>query len=201
MLKISEAVIVEGRYDKIKLSGILDALIVETNGFHIYKDKEKLRFIRRLADERGIVIATDSDKSGFQIRSFISQGIDRDKVKHIYIPDIYGKERRKNAPSAEGKLGVEGMDEKLLLSLFEKANIKAAHTDGEPQLTTADLFELGISGTANAAENRRALLKSLDLPENLSTQMLIRYADTSMGREKFIKRANSIINSQCAIRN
>lgn len=99
MLKISQAVIVEGRYDKLKLSNFLDTLIIETNGFGIYKDKEKLKFIRKLAKERGIIILTDSDHSGFQIRNYIASGIPKEKIKHIYIPDIYGKEKRKNNPS------------------------------------------------------------------------------------------------------
>ena len=106
MIKIKEAVIVECKYDKIKLSNILDAFIVETNGFQIYKDNARRDFIKRLANERGIIILTDSDHSGFQLRSYISMGIPKDKIKHLYIPDVYGKEKRKTEPSKEGKLGV-----------------------------------------------------------------------------------------------
>lgn len=186
MLKINEAVIVEGRYDKHKLSCILDALIIETNGFAIYKDKERLQFIRRLANERGIIVITDSDHSGFMIRNYISAGIPDDKIKHIYIPDIYGKERRKTQPSKEGKLGVEGMNEKLLLSLFERAQVSATHCKNDNPVTNYDLLELGIAGAPNAKKNKKRLLKALDLPEFISTNSLISYVNSSMTRDEFI---------------
>lgn len=186
MLKINEAVIVEGRYDKIKLSNILDTLIVETNGFGIYKDKEKLFFIKRLAEERGIIVLTDSDHSGFQIRNYISSGIPKDRIKHIYIPDIYGKEKRKAAPSKEGKLGVEGMDAELLKKLLEQAQVKVENSENPNPITSYDLFELGFSGTPNAKKNKRKLLKTLDLPEFLSTSSLLSYINSSMTREKFL---------------
>ena len=124
MLKVKEAVIVEGKYDKIKLSNLLDALIIETNGFSVYKDKKKLAFIKKLANERGLIVITDSDHSGFQIRNYLSSVIPKDKIKHIYIPDIYGKEKRKKEPSKEGKIGVEGINDDILLELFKKANIR-----------------------------------------------------------------------------
>ena len=186
MLKINEAVIVEGRYDKIKLSNILDTLIVETNGFGIYKDKEKLSFIKRLAEERGIIVLTDSDHSGFQIRNYISSGIPKDRIKHIYIPDIYGKEKRKAAPSKEGKLGVEGMDADLLKKLLEQAQVKVENSENPNPITSYDLFELGFSGTPNAKKNKRKLLKALDLPEFLSTSSLLSYINSSMTRENFL---------------
>lgn len=184
MLKIKEAVIVEGRYDKLKLSNILDTLIIETNGFGIYKDKEKLKFIRRIAQERGIVILTDSDHSGFQIRNYIAAGIPKDRIKHIYIPDIYGKEKRKSAPSKEGKLGVEGMSETLLTELFERENIKSAVSENKNPVTNYDLFFLGISGAPNAKENKKKLLKALDLPEFLSTNSLLSYINSSITKEE-----------------
>ncbi len=179
MLKINEAVIVEGRYDKIKLSNILDTLIIETNGFGIYKDKQKMKFIRRLAAERGIIVLTDSDSGGFQIRNYISAGIPQDRIKHIYIPDVYGKERRKAAPSKEGKLGVEGMSEDVLLRLFEEAEVTVSRQENTDFLTSYDLFELGIAGTTNAKENKKKLLKALDLPELLSTNSLLSYLNSS----------------------
>lgn len=184
MLKIDEAVIVEGRYDKLKLSNILDTLIIETNGFGIYKDKEKLNFIKRLANERGIIIITDSDHSGFQIRNYISSSIPKDRIKHIYIPDIYGKEKRKATPSKEGKLGVEGMSESLLKELFEKENIKSTLSENKNPVTNYDLFELGISGTPNAKQNKKKLLEMLDLPEFLSTNSLLSYINSSMTKEE-----------------
>lgn len=187
MLKIEEAVIVEGRYDKLKLSNILDTLIIETNGFGIYKDKEKMKFIKRLANERGIIVLTDSDHSGFQIRNYISSGIPKDRIRHIYIPDIYGKEKRKSVPSKEGKLGVEGMSEDLLKELFEKENIKSTTTENKDPVTNYDLFELGISGVPNARENKKKLLKILDLPEFLSTNSLLSYINSTMTREELYK--------------
>ncbi len=192
MLKIKEAVIVEGRYDKLKLANILDALIIETNGFGIYKDKEKMRFIRRLADERGIIVITDSDHSGFQIRGYLSSGIPESQIKHIYIPDVSGKEKRKAKPSKEGKLGVEGIDDKTLLKLFENAGISADFAQRENPVTNYDLFELGFSGTPGAGKNKKKLLKLLDLPEFLSTNSLLSYINSSMTREEFIKISKKI---------
>ena len=189
MLKISEAVIVEGRYDKLKLSNILDTLIIETNGFGIYKDKEKVKFIRRLAKERGIIVLTDSDHSGFQIRNYVSSGIPADKIKHIYIPDIYGREKRKAQPSKEGKLGVEGMSEELLLNLFKKANVSVKASEIENPVTNFDLYDLGLSGTDGAKQNKKKLLKALDLPEFLSTNSLLSYINSSMTREEFFNMA------------
>lgn len=195
MIKINEAVIVEGKYDKIKLSNLIDALIIETNGFGIYKDKSRLSFIRNLAEERGIVILTDSDHSGFQIRNYIAAGIPKDKIKHIYIPDIIGKEKRKAEPSKEGKLGVEGMSDELLLKLFSSAGISAKKFTPIDPVTNYDLFDLGISGTANAKQNKKKLLDALDLPEFLSTNSLLSYINSSMTREEFLdiaKRATEI---------
>ena len=195
MIKIKEAVIVEGKYDKIKLSNLIDALIIETNGFGIYKDKNRLNFIRNLAEERGIVILTDSDHSGFQIRNYISAGIPKDKIKHIYIPDVLGKEKRKAESSKEGKLGVEGMSDEVLLRLFSKAGISAEKFEPIDPITNYDLFELGISGTPNAKQNKKKLLEALDLPEFLSTNSLLSYINSSMTREECLniaKRATEI---------
>lgn len=192
MLKINEAVIVEGRYDKLKLSNLIDTLIIETNGFAIYKDKEKLKFIRRLANERGIVILTDSDHSGFQIRNYVSAGIPKDKIKHIYIPDISGKEKRKAKPSKEGKLGVEGMNDELLLKLLDKAGIDASKVDVSNPVTNFDLFDLGLSGTPNAKLNKKKLLKRLNLPEFLSTSALLSYINSTMTKDEFISICEEI---------
>ncbi|MCM1115781.1 MAG: DUF4093 domain-containing protein [Clostridium sp.] len=194
MLKINEAVIVEGRYDKLKLSNILDTLIIETNGFGIYKNKEKMKFIKRLAEERGIIIITDSDHSGFQIRNYLSKSIPKNRIKHIYIPDIYGKEKRKKSPSKEGKLGVEGMSEKLLADLFSKAQVSSEKVNILDPVTNFDLFDLGFSGTANAKQNKKKLLKQLDLPEFLSTNSLLSYINSAMSREEFFKMANEILS-------
>lgn len=192
MLKIKEAVIVEGRYDKLKLSNLLDTLIVETGGFHIYKDKEKLKFIKKLASERGIIVLTDSDHSGFQIRGLLSSEIPKEQIKHLYIPDVFGKEKRKNKPSKEGKLGVEGIDDQTLLSLFEKQGIKADKVTKSDSVTSYDLYDLGFSGTDGAKQKKKKLLKSLDLPEFLSTSSLLSYINSSMTRQEFVSLAEKI---------
>lgn len=196
MLKIKEAVIVEGKYDKIKLSNLIDTLIIETNGFAVFKDKKKLAFIRKLANERGIIVITDSDHSGFQIRNYISSSLPKDKIKHIYIPDIYGKEKRKKEPSKEGKLGVEGIDDKILLSLFEKANIEARSVEKRDLITSVDMFTLGLSGTPNVTQNKKKLLKSLDLPEFLSTSSLISYLNSSMDKKEFYSLCHNLFSNQ-----
>ncbi len=191
-LKISQAVIVEGKYDKIKLSSLIDAFIIETNGFGIFKDKEKLGFIKRLAGERGIVILTDSDHAGFMIRNYISSGIPADRIYNVYIPDIYGKEKRKSLPSKEGKLGVEGMSREVLLEAFEKAKIDVETSVNENPVTNYDLFEQGISGTPDARKKRKALLKALDLPEFLSTNSLLSCINNMMTKEEFLNICKKI---------
>ena len=178
MIHIREAVIVEGRYDKIKLSALTDALVIETNGFGIYKDAEKRDFIQKLAAERGIVILTDSDNAGRQIRSYLCSFIPNEQIRHAYIPDIYGKEKRKTVPSKEGKLGVEGVPGEVLLRALNEAGVVTGEHSRQPRLTPADLMALGLTGCANSAALRRRLLMALGLPENLSTKMLLRWLDT-----------------------
>lgn len=185
MLKISQAVIVEGKYDKIKLSNIIDAFIIETNGFSIFKDKKKMQFIKKLANKQGIIILTDSDHAGFMIRNYIAAGIPKDKITHVYIPDIIGKEKRKDEPSKEGKLGVEGMTGEILLNAFERANIQCKEILKDNPIITADLYQLGLSGTPDAKQNKKKLLKSLDLPEFLSTNSLLSCLNSMMTKDEF----------------
>lgn len=192
MIKVKEAVIVEGKYDKIKLSNILDGLIVEINGFGIYKDKNRIKFIRKLAEERGIIIITDSDHSGFQLRNFIASSVGKDKVKHIYIPDVYGKEKRKDKPSKEGKIGVEGISDDVLIELFEKGGVVCLDANSENRITNYDLFEAGLSGAPNATQNKKKLLKKLNLPEFLSTNSLLSYLNSVMTRDEFFDYITTI---------
>lgn len=192
MIKVKEAVIVEGKYDKIKLSNILDGLIVEINGFGIYKDKNRMKFIRKLAEERGIIIITDSDHSGFQLRNFIASSVGKDKVKHIYIPDVYGKEKRKDKPSKEGKIGVEGISDDVLRDLFEKGGVVCLDSNSENRITNYDLFEAGLSGAPNATQNKKKLLKKLNLPEFLSTNSLLSYLNSVMTRDEFFDYISTI---------
>ena len=191
-IKIHEAVIVEGRYDKIKLSNVIDAFILETDGFSIFKDKKKLTFIKKLALERGIVVLTDSDHAGFMIRSHISSAVPKSRIKNVYIPDVYGKEKRKAAPSKEGKIGVEGMSTEVILNAFEKAGVTASKVTCDNPVTTADFFELGLTGGADSKEKRKELCAELDLPEFLSVSSLISCINNMMSKEEFAQKVKAM---------
>ena len=175
MVKIKEAIVVEGRYDKNTLSQILDAPILETSGFGIFKDKQQMALLRRIAETRGLIVFTDSDGAGFVIRNHIKSAIPGKYLKHAYIPDIYGKEKRKAAPGKEGKLGVEGMTKEVILEALRRAGatIEGAQSVPVRQITKQDLMELGLSGTADASERRLRLLKKLNLPEHMSPNAML----------------------------
>lgn len=189
MHKIREVILVEGRYDKNTLSQLVDAVILETSGFGIFNDKQKQKLLRKLAESRGLIVLTDSDGAGFLIRNFIKGCVDPAHIKHAYIPDIYGKERRKNAPSKEGMLGVEGMRPEVLLDALRRAGatIDGEGTSPEKAITKADLYARGLSGCADSAEKRRALIKKLDLPERLSPTALLDVLNALMSREEFYR--------------
>lgn len=176
MIKLNEAVIVEGRYDKILLRGFIDAPIIETGGFRVFKDKEKQKLIRKLSETRGIIIMTDSDSAGFVIRNFLRGIVPAGKIKHCYIPQIRGKERRKAEVSKEGYLGVEGLDEKTIIEALERSGVnicsKSAETKFE-EITKADFYELGLSGKENSAKLREKLLKKLGMPTYLSANAFL----------------------------
>ncbi len=173
MIKISQAVIVEGKYDKIKLSSIIDAVIIETGGYAIYKNPEKLGLIRALAKKTGILILTDSDRAGFQIRSYLKGAIPDGQVLHAYIPDVLGKERRKDVPSKEGKLGVEGIDTRSLLAALAQAGVAVDKRPAGARITKLDLYNDGLAGGKDSVLLRRRLLKELNLPERLSANALV----------------------------
>ncbi len=188
MRRIREVIVVEGRYDRNALSQVVDAVILETSGFGIFNDREKLALLRRIADERGLIVLTDSDGAGFVIRRYLKGALDPAKVKHAYIPDITGKEKRKSSPSKEGKLGVEGMRPEVLLDALRRAGATfcdEAAPQKEP-ITKADLYAAGLSGGANSAEKRKALLKKLDLPEKLTANALLDVLNVLWGRETFL---------------
>ena len=189
MLRIREVIVVEGRYDKNALSQVVDAVIVETAGFGVYNDAAKRRLLRKLAEARGLIVLTDSDGAGFQIRNFIKGCVDPKLVRHAYIPDVYGKERRKRAPSKEGKLGVEGMEPKVLLDALLRAGatVEDSAVPAPAGITKADLFARGLSGREGSAAKRRALLKSMELPERLSADGLLDVLNAVMGREDFYR--------------
>lgn len=186
MIKIQQAVIVEGKYDKIKLASVLDTLIIETDGFQIFKDKEKLALIRLIANEKGLVILTDSDSAGFLIRSYIGGSVPADKVIHAYIPDVFGKEKRKTAPSKEGKLGVEGMSRQALLTALEQAGVTCDTAEKKtPKITKLDLYEDGFSGTANSRQRKAQFLRYLNLPQRLSSNALVDLLNAFMEKEEY----------------
>ncbi len=197
MIKTDRAVIVEGRYDKIKLNNILDAQIIETGGFSIFNDGEKRAFIKRLAETKGIIIITDSDAAGFKIRNYIKNFSKNGDIINVYIPDILGKEKRKNTYSKERKLGVEGMDDSVLLDAFEKAGITAENaktpTDENRRLITkTDLYLDGLSGTDNSGEKRRKLLTLLSLPKRLSSSAMLGALNSFYTFEQYKQAVNSV---------
>ena len=189
MLHIREAVVTEGRYDRAKLSNICDALIVETNGFAIYNDPEKREYLKRLAAERGLVILTDSDSAGRQIRAYIASFIPKERIRHAYIPDIPGKERRKASPSREGKLGVA--DDVLEKALRDAGC--AEETGAQlPRFSPADLYALGLTGAPDCAALRKKLLSALALPENLTLKRFAAWVDTDGKKERVLAALEKI---------
>ena len=182
MIKIREAIVVEGRYDKNTLAQIIDAPILQTNGFGIMKDKELLALLRRVAQVRGLIVLTDSDGAGFVIRNFLKGTIPATQLKHAYIPDLYGKERRKASPGKEGKLGVEGMRPEVILEALKNAGATIENCACLPtyQITKQDLVDLGLSGGANSRQKRLALLKSLHLPEHMSSNAMLQAVNLLM---------------------
>ena len=176
MRRIREVVVVEGRYDKNALRQVVDATVVETRGFGVFNDKERLALLRRLAAQRGLILLTDSDGAGFVIRNFLKGAIPKSQLKQAYIPDIYGKERRKAAPGREGKLGVEGMPPQILLQALERAG--ATFEDGDtsgarPPITKADFYELGLTGHPESGARRARLLARLGLPERMTCSAML----------------------------
>ena len=175
MVKIKEAILVEGRYDKNTLSQIVDAPILETSGFGIFKDKKQMALLRSVAEKRGLIVFTDSDGAGFVIRNHVRSAIPGKYLKHAYIPDVMGKERRKAAPGKEGKLGVEGMKREVILEALRRcgATIEGEETPASHQITKQDLMTLGLSGGTDASSKRLELLKKLNLPEHMSANAML----------------------------
>lgn len=186
MVKIKEAILVEGRYDSNTLRQIVDAPILETSGFGIFKDKKQMDLLRRVAEKRGLIVFTDSDGAGFVIRNHIKSAIPGKYLKHAYIPDIPGKEKRKSAPGKEGKLGVEGMTKEVILSALRASG---ATIDGEEAaerafVTKQDFMELGLSGGKDSSRKRQALIKRLDLPEHISSNALLQAVNLLCSKEE-----------------
>ncbi|HHU23272.1 MAG TPA: DUF4093 domain-containing protein [Clostridiales bacterium] len=191
MIKVREVIVVEGRYDKNTLSQVVDATIIETEGFGIFSNREKLELLRRIADTRGLIILTDSDGAGFVIRNYLKGAIDPSKVKHAYIPDIEGREKRKSSPSKEGKLGVEGMRPEVILEALRRAGATISENPpgkSSDRITKADLYASGLSGRPGSEEKRRRLMKALNLPEKLSANSLLDVLNAIMSRDEFLRK-------------
>ena len=188
MHRVSEVIVVEGRYDKNTLSQVVDAVIIETSGFGLFNDREKQQLLRTLAQKRGLIVLTDSDGAGFVIRNFIKGCVDPKLVKHAYIPDVYGKERRKSAPSKEGKLGVEGMSPDVILDCLRRAGatIDATYGGASAGISKADMYKKGLTGKHDSAKKRAELLKKMALPEKMTAEALLQVLNAIMSREDFL---------------
>lgn len=194
MVKIKEAIVVEGRYDKNTLSQIVDAPILETAGFGIFKDKQQMALLRKIAETRGLIVFTDSDGAGFVIRNHIKSAIPGKYLKHAYIPDIPGKEKRKAAPGKEGKLGVEGMSREIILEALRRSGATIAGEEGTASnaITKQDLMALGLSGGPDASAKRLALLKKLDLPEHMSPNAMLQALNLLYSLEELTQMIESM---------
>ncbi|WP_295747223.1 DUF4093 domain-containing protein [uncultured Oscillibacter sp.] len=199
MKRIREVIVVEGRYDKNTISQVVDATVVTLGGFAVFNDREKLAFLRRLAEKQGLIILTDSDGAGFLLRNYLKGALPKERVKQAYIPDVKGKERRKRRGGKEGKLGVEGMSPAVLLETLRRAG---ATFEDEPSagerggLTKADLVVLGLSGGEGSAERRRRLLKRLDLPEHLTANGLLEALNLLFSREELEALLSKALSEQ-----
>ena len=189
MVKLKQAIVVEGKYDKNALRQIVDTAVFTTDGFGVMNDRTKLAFLRTVAERRGLIILTDSDGAGFVIRNYLKGALPKDRVLHAYIPDIPGKEKRKSAPGKEGKLGVEGMNPKVLLEALRKAGAdfeeEASHQP-RTSVTKADFYELGLTGGPDSQKKRLALLRYLNLPEHMSANALLEALNVLYSREDFL---------------
>jgi len=189
MIRLKQTVIVEGKYDKIKLSNFLDANIISTDGFAIFKNKEKLELIRKIAEKDGIIILTDSDSAGAMIRGHLCSAIDPKYITNVFVPSICGKEKRKQKVSAEGFLGVEGIDEETILASLNRAKITES-IDKRERITQADLYELGLLGTENSSAKRKELQKRLSFPAAMSTSQLLTALNALYTKEELEEMIN-----------
>ena len=197
MIRVRQAIVVEGRYDKNTLRQIVDAPIFETGGFGVMNNRELLNFLREVARRRGLIILTDSDGAGFVIRNYLKGALPKDQVLHAYIPDVAGKERRKRRPGREGKLGVEGMTPEVLTAALRAAGADIEGEVGAPAgdpITKADLYDLGFSGGPGSAARRKALQRELDLPEHLSANALLEALNILFSRTEFLQQYKGVLH-------
>ncbi|MBQ4095381.1 MAG: DUF4093 domain-containing protein [Oscillospiraceae bacterium] len=191
-IKLKQAVIVEGKYDKIHLSQLVDAVIITTNGFGIYKDSDTAELIRHYAKTTGIIILTDSDSAGNQIRGRIKSIVPEGKIYNAYVPEIFGKEKRKASPSKEGKLGVEGISPKLIIEALERAGIGQDTSQEREKATMTDFINVGLSGGKNSGELRKKLLSQLGLPQSLTARATLDAVNSMMSKDEFLRLAGEL---------
>lgn len=191
MLKIKEAIVVEGNYDKIKLSQLVDTTIIVTDGFMIFKNKDIMKMISALADKCGVIVFTDSDRAGFQIRNHIKNVLHGKNIKHAYIPDIKGKEKRKDKPSKEGFLGVEGISDDIILEALKECVTQIENNNGE-KISKSDLCSLGLSGGKDSHQRRTLLLRKINLPQRLSANAMLDVVNSLYTREEFFEICNNL---------
>jgi len=201
VVKIKEAIVVEGRYDKNTLRQIVDTAVFTTEGFGVMHDKTKLDFLRTVAESRGLIILTDSDGAGFVIRNHLKGALPKDKVRHAYIPDIAGKEKRKSSPGKEGKLGVEGMTPEILLEVLRRAGATFETEREQPRtpITKTDLFELGLTGGPDSKAKRLKLLKTWNFPAHMTTNALLEALNVLYDREEFLRLMDACPDEKEAI--
>ncbi len=190
-IKVSQIVVVEGKYDAIKLDSIIDGLIIPVNGFSVFSDEEKKNLLKTLGEKNGIILITDSDTAGFKIRNYVQNICRKSEIINVYIPPVHGKESRKQTPSKEGLLGVEGIDKATIIRCLHNAGVDSAETNENKQsMTYTDLFELGLSGTANATANREKLAKKLNIPVKLSKKALLEVLNRMCTKQDIEKMLN-----------
>lgn len=193
MIRLRQAVVVEGKYDKIKLANLLDTVIITTDGFGIFRDTEKVALLKRLAQTRGLIIMTDSDSAGFTIRNYLKNVLSGCDVTNVYIPEVLGKERRKEHPSAEGLLGVEGVSERTILDALSRAGVTADCAEKPREaVTKLDLYTDGFVGGSHSAGLRKALCAELGLPTRLSANALVQVINDLCGREEYREAAEKV---------
>lgn len=195
MIRLDRPVIVEGKYDKIALKNIVDALIITTDGFGIFKNKEKCDLIRRLARKNGVIIMTDSDSAGAVIRSYIKKIVSDCEIINVYVPELRGKEKRKSKPSKSGLIGVEGMSPEIIEDALRKSGVFSVHAEERRKITKADMFAFGLSGREDSREKRKSFLRQLGLPESLSSSAMLDVLNNSFTFEEFNKKAETFKNN------
>lgn len=195
-IKVTRAIVVEGKYDKIKLSSIIDGVIIVTNGFGIYKDADTVALVRHYAETSGLVILTDSDSAGFRIRGHIKSIVPKGDIVNVYIPEIFGKEKRKAAPSKEGLLGVEGVPADIIREAFEKAGIVGETVSDKEKITKMDFYDVGLSGGQDSSRRRRLMCQRLGLPLKLTANALLEIVNSMLDRQQFAELAEELFSEE-----